>query len=482
MKLRPAPEPHSVLWSPLPKQALALDCPADDLLFGGAVGGGKTDFLLADWVKHAALYGEAAVGILVRRTLPELRDIAKRAHRLFPKLGARWKASDRVWLFPNGATLLLSYLESLEDATRYNGQEFTWVGVDEAGGFKSSEPIDYLRSRMRTPHAHVRKRMVLTANPGGKGHKWLMERYVKGRVPYTLFEATVPESKEPLGFMRCYIPSRLTDNKYLMADRSYIGSIKASGPSWFVRAILMGDWNTVISGNVFKRAWFDKRYEPIPEGITDPRTYAEQRLGVFHVVQSWDFAARAKEHNDRSVCTTWGLTKTGWLLLEVWADRQEFPDLKRKAVDLAAKWRCFEVLVEDASSGINIIDELKRDTRLPLRPVRPVGDKYSRAMSVGALVEGGVVQLPRSAGWLSDFLDEVCGFPEAVHDDIVDSLSQALRYIAARYTTGAPDLSVHAVEREVQALKKPSFYSPDAYEDAGYSSESGSWGDRTGLY
>lgn len=471
MKLRPPTDTGAlpnVLWKPLPKQALALSCPVDDILFGGAVGGGKTDFLLADWVQHAATFGSAAVGILVRRTLPELRDIVKRAHRMFPRLGARWNKSERMWTFPNGATLLLSYLESLEDATRYNGQEFTWVGVDEAGGYKSPEPIDYLRSRMRSVAEGLKARMVLTANPGGRGHGWLMERYVKGRTPYVPFDATNPETGEALDFQRVYIPSRLTDNPYLMADKSYVSRIRGSGPSWFVKAILMGDWNIAIAGKIFLRDWW-RYYKPIPADTEDPRSYAERHLGVYHIVQSCDFAARAKESNDRSVVTTWGATRNGWLVLDCWAGRLTFPDLKRQAIALAEKWRCFDVLIEDASSGIGIIDELKRDTKLAIRPVKPVGGKYERALAVSPLIEQGLVLLPERAPWLSDFLDEVGGFPEAPHDDIVDSISQALQYLSTRYTVGETGPLYTPVPPASRTADKPTFQTVqerDEYEDS----------------
>ncbi|CDN85771.1 Phage terminase large subunit [Hydrogenophaga intermedia] len=340
MKLRPPPEPAHVVWKPLPKQLLALQCPVDDLLFGGSVGGGKTDFLLGAWVQHAALYGEHAMGLIVRRTLPELRDIAKRAARLFPKLGAVFIKSERQWTFPNGAVLLLSYLESDEDATRYQGQEFTFIGVDEAGAFKSPAPIDYLRSRLRSAQPGVRKRLILTANPGGRGHKWLLERYVKGRTPYVPFEATDDESGEGLDFQRVYIPSRLTDNPFLMSDPDYVKRIRGSGPSWLVRALLMGDWNIAIAGKLFVRSWW-RYFKPIPPDTERPADYAAKHLGVYHIVQSWDFAARAKETNDRSVCTTWGCTPRGWLLLDCWAGRLLFPDLKRQAVALADKWNCY---------------------------------------------------------------------------------------------------------------------------------------------
>lgn len=468
MKLRPPLDPSKlkVLWTPLPKQLLALQCPVDDLLFGGSVGGGKTDFLLGAWVQHAHAYGEAAAGLIVRRTLPELRDIMKRAQRLFVPLGAKWIKSERMWTFSNGATLLLSYLESDEDATRYQGQEFTFIGVDEAGAFKSPAPIDYLRSRLRSPVPGVRKRLILTANPGGRGHKWLLERYVKGRTAYVPFMATDDETGESLDFLRVYIPSRLTDNPYLMADPDYVKRIRGSGPSWLVRALLLGDWNIAIAGKLFKREWLSRTFEPIPADTAEPWKYAAAQLGVFTIVQSWDFAARAKETNDRSVCTTWGCTPKGWLLLDVWAGRLTFPDLKRQVVDLSEKWKCFEILIEDASSGIGLVDELKRDTKLAIIPINPrlAGDKYTRALSVSALVEQGMVLLPKVAHWLADFLDEVCAFPEGAHDDIVDSISQALRYLVVRYTLG--DATAPAFVEETKASAPRNTFSSTARDHA----------------
>jgi predicted phage terminase large subunit-like protein len=395
----------------------------------------------------------------VRRTLPELRDIMKRANRLFPKLGAVWVKSERMWTFPNGAQLLLNYLENDEDATRYQGLEFTFIGVDEAGAFKSPAPIDYLRSRLRSPVLGVRKRLILTANPGGKGHRWLLNRYVKGRQAYVPFEATDDESGEGLDFLRVYIPSRLTDNPFLMADPDYVKRIRGSGPSWLVRAMLLGDWNIAIAGKIFLREWW-RYFDGVPQDTARPHEYAAQKLGVYTIVQSWDFAARAKETNDRSVCTTWGCTTRGWLLLDVWAGRLTFPDLKRQAEALAEKWQCYEVLVEDASSGIGIVDELKRETLLAVKPIRPVGGKYERALAVTALVEQGLVLLPRVAPWLSDFLDEVCAFPEGAHDDIVDSLSQALRHLAARYTVG--EATAPAFIEEVQAVAQQNTFSKTA--------------------
>ncbi|SOE50721.1 phage uncharacterized protein (putative large terminase), C-terminal domain-containing protein [Burkholderia sp. YR290] len=441
MRLRPAKPPVAVkpLWEALPKQHLALSCPIGDMLFGGAVGGGKTDFLLAAWVQHAAMWGSRAEGLIVRRTFPELRQMMARAQTLFPALGATWKSGDKGWLFPNGALLVFGYLESLEDATRYQGQAFTFVGVDEAGQFKDPAPIDYLRSRMRSVTIGeadpVRKQLILTANPGGRGHKWLVERYIKPAPPYTPFMARDDDGKL-LKFQRVYIPSRLTDNPFLMADPEYVGNVLASGPRWLVRALLLGDWHIQLDAGVLRREWW-KDFAMLPAG--DP----------IHILQSWDtsYGKKTSQNGDRSVCSTWFVYPHGYYLVDVWAQKVEFPELKKAAVDLAAKWSCYDILIEDAASGQSLIQELQRETTLAIRPVKVDTDKVTRAYAVSPLVESGRVFIPHpsfsggsypvSPQWRADMLDETSAFPQAAHDDIVDSISQALKHLASRYVVGS---------------------------------------------
>lgn len=436
LKTHKIPAALTTLWTPLAKQALALSCPVDDILFGGAVGGGKTDFLLAAWVQHAHLYAAGANGLIVRKTLPELRDIMRRAHRLFPQLGATWKGSDRTWTFPNGAILLFGYLETEEDAARYWGQEYTFLGIDEAGHYKTSAPLDMLRSRLRSTVPGMRLQVILTANPGGKGHKWLVERYINPSPPYVPFIAR-NEDGDDLGFMRVYIPSRLADNPYLMKDRSYVGRILSSGPKWLVKALLMGDWRIQMDAGVLKREWWQD-YSMLPAG--DP----------LHIIQSWDtsFGKTTSKNGDASVCTTWAVYSGGYYLLDVWSGRVDFPALKKVAIDLAAKWACYEILIEDMASGQSLIQELMRESRLAIRPVKPDADKTTRAFAVSPLIESKRVFIPAAnyvsgdsrfpivSTWRADFLDETSAFPNAAHDDIVDSVSQALRNLATRFVVG----------------------------------------------
>ena len=86
------------------------------------------------------------------------------------------------------------------------------------------------------------------------------------------------------------------------------------------------------------------------------------------------------------------------------------------------------VLIEDAASGQALIPALRAETRLPIPPVKPLGDKVARANAVTPLIESGRVHLPEAAAWLADFMDEANAFPAAPHDDLIDALSQALNY------------------------------------------------------
>jgi predicted phage terminase large subunit-like protein len=97
---------------------------------------------------------------------------------------------------------------------------------------------------------------------------------------------------------------------------------------------------------------------------------------------------------------------------------------------LAAKWLPSAVLIEDKASGQSLIQELQRDTRLPVLAVKVDKDKVSRAYAITPTCEAGRVYLPERAAWLEDFLDELMMFPSGPHDDQVDTFTQGLHYLS----------------------------------------------------
>jgi predicted phage terminase large subunit-like protein len=449
----PTAAAFDVIWKPLPKQALAISCPADIVLFGGAVGGGKTDCLLGKWVAHALEYKHWAYGLIVRRTMPELREVIKRCKRLFPKLGATWHGDSKTWTFPNGAVLQLGYLENEDDASRYWGSEYTFIGVDEAGYYPDPSPIDKVASRLRSvapPEINVRCQLYLTANPGGSGHAWLKTRFIEGKLP------CVPWIDSVTGLSHVYIPSYLTDNPWLMRDKTYVGRIKGSGPSWFVQALLRGDWSVSVNGKIFLREWFsDNRYakEPPPGS-------------VLQVIQSWDLANKDGEKNDRSACTTWAITEKAAYLVHSWAGRISFPEQVRKMKDLAARQFCGQrpavVLVEDKGNGIALIQQLKRETSLPIiaiDPGRVAKEARAIAQSLHFEAEPRTILFPQQAEWLDELVEELCAFPKVAHDDLVDSVVQAIAYIFKRFNLSgvATALGLAVVGKPIPGAKtKPS--------------------------
>lgn len=247
---------YKVIWKPQPKQALALSCPATELFFGGAAGGGKSDFMLADFIQGARKYGKDWNGILFRQTTSQLEQLQKRARQLYPQLGGRYngkgaKGGSDMWIFPNGATLKMRYLESEKDVENYQGHEYTWIGIDELGNYATPYCWTFMKSRLRSP-VGVPCFIRGTANPGGMGHGWIKQRFMDDHVPNKIFYS---ENEGLDGKMyrdsMCFIPSRLEDNQVLMKNDPQYEARLLSLPPHLARAMRYGDWS-VFDGQVFE--------------------------------------------------------------------------------------------------------------------------------------------------------------------------------------------------------------------------------------
>jgi hypothetical protein len=243
----------SVVWSPQPgPQTDLLRCPAFEVFFGGARGGGKTDGMLGEFASHAAKYAENASGLMVRRTRTELGDTIERSKVLFTPLGAKFHEQDKVWRFPNGARLRFAYLERDSDADAYQGHNYTRVYVEEAGTFPSPRPILKLMATLRSG-AGVPVGIRLTGNPGGPGQQWVKARYIDPAPEgYKRFVRTFdnPITGGTVERDWVFIPSKLRDNKFLLQDPGYVAQLQMVGSEDLVKAWLEGDW-TVVQGAFF---------------------------------------------------------------------------------------------------------------------------------------------------------------------------------------------------------------------------------------
>jgi predicted phage terminase large subunit-like protein len=170
-------------------------------------------------------------------------------------------------------------------------------------------------------------------------------------------------------------------------------------------------------GAMIKRAWL-RYYRNLPQGSSYQ----------IRIIQSWDTAAKNGAQNDWSVCTTWLVFDGFFYLLDVTRGRYEYPQLRAIALDLAKRYDPHKIMIEDASTGIALGQELRQAGHYMVDLVPVERDKIGRMYVQQAKFEAGRVLFPENAGFLDDLLAELLAFPQGKTDDQVDSISQALAY------------------------------------------------------
>ena len=181
-----------------------------------------------------------------------------------------------------------------------------------------------------------------------------------------------------------------------------------------------------------------------------------------YVIQSWDTAFEKHNRADYSACTTWGVfrhpdkngdLKPNIILLDAFKDRMEFPELKKKAFDMWKEWNPDTLLVEKRAAGAPLIYELRK-MGIPLSEYTPHKgqDKIARVNSIADLFASGVVWRPETR-WAEEVMEEMASFPNADHDDLTDSSSQALM----RFRQGG-FISVESDEPDEPIYRRTSVY------------------------
>jgi hypothetical protein len=264
----------NIIWQPQPRQALALSCPAFELLFGGARGGGKTDFLLADFCGGIVTWGKNWRGILFRKTYPELEEVILRAKELYLPIGAEYHDQKKTFTFNNGAWLRLRSLDRDDEVTHYQGHQYTWVGFDELGNYRTDFQWGYMMTSCRSA-AGAPCYMRATANPGGVGHAWIKNRFIEGFEPEKMY-------RDANGNTRCFIPSKIDDNQALLKNDPGYKNRFDNLPDYLRRALLEGDWD-IMAGQVFDE-WRREKHVVKPFAL-------EQ--GAWHKFYAFDWGYQA---------------------------------------------------------------------------------------------------------------------------------------------------------------------------------------------
>jgi phage terminase large subunit len=233
-------------WKPHPKQEEALKRIEFEILYGGARGGGKTDaglVWLTDYIDNPRFRA-----LVIRKNADDLSDWVDRASRFYRGLGANIAYRPPIITFPSGAIIRTGHLKDDQAYTKYQGQEFHRILVEELTQIPTEKRYLQLIASCRSTIKELVPQVFNTTNPGGIGHGWVKGRFVDVAPPNTPYLDPIS------GQSRIYIPATIDDNPSLTEnDPAYVRQLDALKGTdvelW--KAWRMGDWDT-FAGQFFK--------------------------------------------------------------------------------------------------------------------------------------------------------------------------------------------------------------------------------------
>lgn len=231
------------------KQKAFIDSTADEVLYGGAAGGGKTFAQIIDAFLKALNY-PGIKQIILRNSYPELnRSVILNALALIPKRLYSYSGTEHRMRFYNSSLIEFGYLAADTDVSNYQSAEYDIIRFDELTHFTEYQ-YKYMRSRLRGANSFP-KQIKSSTNPGSRGHAWVKEMFITGAVP--------GEEQTAEGLKRIFIPARVTDNRFLIeADPGYVKRLE-SLPENERRALLSGEWD-IFEGQFFPEFKNDREH------------------------------------------------------------------------------------------------------------------------------------------------------------------------------------------------------------------------------
>jgi predicted phage terminase large subunit-like protein len=276
------------------------------------------------------------------------------------------------------------------------GEGASLVVVDEAAHMRNFN--DIWKQELRPALTDRKGRAMFISTPRGFNH---------------FYELFIQERNFPGEWQSWQYPTAA--NPYM--DEAEIEAARRVLPDLYFRQEYLGEF-VQLSGAMFRREWFEVVDSHPPLAVQ---------------ARHWDLAATQKTSGDYSAGVRVGLDDDGnAYVLDMVHDRLEWPALLRLITQTAlADGADVQQSIETAGVQKGLLDLLLAEPALAstaVRGIQPVGDKITRANAWLARAEQGKVKLMRGA-WNQTWLDEICAFPEAEHDDIVDATSGAFTAI-----------------------------------------------------
>jgi PBSX family phage terminase large subunit len=373
-----------------------------EVLYGGAVGGGKSIAIIMDALKYAFVYPNSSL-IIFRRTYPELEaSIIKKCLEFYPLSLYKYNDSKKIIKFINGSTLSFGYLKNSDDWTRYQGGEYSYIGFDELTHF-DEENFNLVLTRLRNDKNYPNL-VRCTSNPIPY-QEWVKKRFV-----------------DTISSERLYIPATLKDNPHL--DTQDYTKRLSTLPKVQRDALLEGKWDLSL-GEVFNKDDFV---------IISKQDY--KSMSSIHIVNiiSVDVAITTKESSDFSAITVGGVDENNNLyikdLLQLKLDSHK---LMLSILEVAKEHECGYIAIEDSPISKTFIENF--ESLISLRHLPIIVERLSpRGRNKEARIQQYILsQLnQRRLYFVQDIpkplLIEAVNFPNSKHDDCLDSLAYLIEY------------------------------------------------------
>lgn len=439
---------HPVAWEAHPgPQTRFLTSAADEVLYGGQAGGGKTGGLLAAACRN--LHHPHYTGIIFRRTYVELQKHLVEAARFFvPACVPGAKYGDHTWRAPSGGRLIFSHMQHVKDRFKHQSAEYQFIGFEELTQFEEIQ-YTYLLSRLRGTHG-LPNFVRATTNPGGPGHEWVKRRWAPwldsnsetrgtdGEPLYYVNTRGGPvwvKRGTPKAFARTFIRARRSDNPSL--DGTGYDETLMGLPAVERAQLMDGDWDIrPASGDYFKREWVIglKGEKYIDEAPADTRW-----------IRYWDRAST--EASEKSPDPDWtvgvklGLADDMIIIGHVIRKRLRPAGVEKLILQTAeTDGREVEIGIEQdpGQAGVAEAAAYLRLLRAFVVRAHPVSQKkLTRFKPFSAQAEAGNVRIVRGQ-WNEDYLSELEAFDDPNwHDDQVDATSGAYNALAGEPITVA---------------------------------------------